>query len=551
MIEQLRQTEQALRISEERYRNLFDQSPDVVYIASRNGELLDINRAGEELFGISKNELMAMNVKDLYVNSDSRDDFARDIETQGFVKGYDVDLVRADGTVLHCQITANVLQDQSGEITGYRGILRDVTEMKRVEEALRGAQRENEQLFNAISSILIRISRDYEVVRWNGKASDILGLRTEAMLGRALKDCPIGWDWESVRTGIHECRESHRTVRIDDLRFERPDGYAGFLGIVINPIYDEEEALIGFLIMGNDLTRRRQLEVQLAQAQKLESIGQLAAGIAHEINTPTQYVGDNTRFLEASFKDLWRVLDCYAALLEAVRNGSSTVEAVRAVAGAIEETDLAYLSREVPTALEQTLEGVERVTRIVRSMKEFSLPGTREMTPVDLNKALENTITVARNEWKYVAEVETEFDPSLPLVPCLPGELNQVFLNIMINAAHAIADVVGKECEAKGKIRISTKQAGDWAEIHISDTGTGIPESFRYRVFDPFFTTKEVGKGTGQGLAISLSVVTDKHGGTMRFETKEGRGTTFQIRLPLVQGSPKEEAHEKAVALCG
>jgi len=152
---------------------------------------------------------------------------------------------------------------------------------------------------------------------------------------------------------------------------------------------------------------------------------------------------------------------------------------------------------------------------------------------VDLNHAIENTITVAKNEWKYVAEMETDFDPALPPVPCLPGELNQVILNMIINAAHAIADVMGDGSKGKGTIRITTRRDGNWAEIRISDTGTGIPEAIRDRIFDPFFTTKEVGKGTGQGLAIARSMIVDKHGGTIDFETQEGKGTTFIIRLPL------------------
>ena len=198
-----------------------------------------------------------------------------------------------------------------------------------------------------------------------------------------------------------------------------------------------------------------------------------------------------------------------------------------------EKADLEYLREEIPKAIEQSLEGIGRVSKIVQAMKEFSHPGADEKTPIDINKAIESTITVSRNEWKYVAEMETDFDTGLPMVPCLPGDFNQVILNIIINAAHAIAGVVDKDSVDKGKIAISTTMDTDWAEIRISDTGTGIPEEIKDKVFDPFFTTKEVGRGTGQGLAISHSVVVDKHGGTITLETEEGQGTTFIIRLPL------------------
>jgi signal transduction histidine kinase len=203
------------------------------------------------------------------------------------------------------------------------------------------------------------------------------------------------------------------------------------------------------------------------------------------------------------------------------------------------KVDLAYLTEEVPRAINQTLEGVDRVTKIVRAMKEFSHPGVKEKTLADLNKAIENTVTVSRNEWKYVADMITELDSSLPAVPCLVGEFNQVVLNIIINAAHAIQEVVGRDSGRKGTIRVSTHHDPDWVEVRIGDTGGGIPEDIRSRIFDPFFTTKGVGKGTGQGLAIAHSVIMDKHGGTLHFETEMGKGTTFFIRLPL---HPPEEA---------
>jgi signal transduction histidine kinase len=196
---------------------------------------------------------------------------------------------------------------------------------------------------------------------------------------------------------------------------------------------------------------------------------------------------------------------------------------------------------EIPKAIQQSLEGVERVATIVRAMKEFSHPGTGQKSAVDLNHAIESTITVARNEWKYVAEVVTHFEPTLPQVPCLAGEFNQVVLNLIINATHAIADVVGDGAKGKGLITITTRQDKSWAEIRIQDTGAGIPEKIRNRIFEPFFTTKGVGKGTGQGLAISRSVIVDKHGGTIAFESQVGKGTTFIIRLPIQPGPAGEQ----------
>ena len=200
---------------------------------------------------------------------------------------------------------------------------------------------------------------------------------------------------------------------------------------------------------------------------------------------------------------------------------------------AVKGVDTGYLMEEIPKAIDQTLEGITRVSTIVSAMKEFSHPDTKEKIPLDLNHAINSTITVARNEWKYVADLETEFDPSLPLISCLPGEFNQVILNLIVNASHAISDVVKKGGPEMGKIKVQTRNCPEWAEILIQDTGTGIPEKARSRIFDPFFTTKAIGKGTGQGLAIARSVIVDKHGGSIHFETEEGKGTTFIIRLPL------------------
>ena len=285
-----------------------------------------------------------------------------------------------------------------------------------------------------------------------------------------------------------------------------------------------------------------QLDARLSQAQKLESIGELAAGIAHEINTPIQYVGDNTRFVQDACKDLAEVLACCQSLIEATDEGEALSAATERLRAAMEEADVDYLIEEIPSAISQSLEGVDRVTNIVRAMKEFAHPGGSEMALTDLSKAISNTVMVARNEWKYVAELNTEFDPELQEIPCLLGEINQVLLNMIVNASHAIGTSLGDSPEAKGTITIATKRRTDCAEIRVSDTGCGIEQENADRIFDPFFTTKAVGKGTGQGLAIAQSVVEERHGGSIRVESEVGVGTTFIISLPLVQCRPKTSA---------
>jgi len=333
-------------------------------------------------------------------------------------------------------------------------------------------------------------------------------------------------------------------VREFELEIKCQDGSRKWHSLTASRITKPDGSLLYYQGFAVDITAqkgaerdRHLIEAQLRHAQKLESVGQLAAGIAHEINTPIQYIGDNIHFIEESFASLGGLLQDYKKLSAAVRSNAVTQEVLSAVESSMQKADLDYLSKEIPLAVQQSLQGVSHVSRIVNAMKEFSHPGSKEKEALDLNHAIEMTVTVARNEWKYVAEMATDFAPDLPPVLCLPGEFNQVILNLIINAAHAIGDVVKKVEGSKGTIRISTRLDGDWVEVRISDTGTGIPEEIRHRIFDPFFTTKGVGKGTGQGLAIARSVIVDKHGGTLTFETEVGRGTTFIIRLPTQESA--------------
>ncbi len=271
---------------------------------------------------------------------------------------------------------------------------------------------------------------------------------------------------------------------------------------------------------------KRDEELQLAR--KLEGVGQLAAGVAHEINTPMQYVGDNLTFLTRAFDKFNEHLnDTYAAVSPA--GASSLDEARQTIADSQSRLKLPFLTRNVPKALHDSSTGVAHVSSIVRAMKSFAHVDGDEKTTGDLNQALKDTLVVAQNEYKSVAVVETNLG-TIPTVLCFPGRLNQVFLNLIVNAAHAIAEAMP---EGGGKIFVTSSAEAGVVSISIADNGPGIPEHVRHRVFDPFFTTKPVGKGTGQGLAISRSIIVDAHGGTLSFETELGQGTTFTVRLPV------------------
>jgi signal transduction histidine kinase len=280
-----------------------------------------------------------------------------------------------------------------------------------------------------------------------------------------------------------------------------------------------------------EITVRERMEIELRAAQKLEALGRIASGVAHEINTPIQFVGDSVRFVQAGVEDILSL----CRLNGEVRGAGDDVARARAIVAANlaeQEADLPYLLENLPQALTRASDGIDRVALIVRSMKQFAHPDATGRTETDLNQAIEATLTISRHEYKLVADVETELG-ALPRVQCNPGEINQVLLNIVVNAAHAIASVVGSSNQ-RGKIRIETRCLGDHVDIAIGDTGTGIPAAIRHRIFDPFFTTKEVGRGTGQGLALARALI-ENHHGKLTFETELGRGTTFHIRLPIEQ----------------
>jgi PAS domain S-box-containing protein len=404
-------------------------------------------------------------------------------------------------------------------------------EIEFAEGALRTAHAESELFIRSVPSILIGTDGVGKITRWNLAAATVFGLSADTVLGKPLSDSGIRWLCAQGGAEVDSWFLVQKSEKRENVMFEK-DGHRRFLGLTIINV-DLFTGGTGFLITGADITEHKTLEEQLRQAQKLEAIGQLAAGIAHEINTPAQYVGDNATFL----KETWPVLDHMLGLCVRLREesiaGGVAPDTISELLQRTEEADPVYLLREVPQAIAQAIEGVQRISKIVRAMKEFSHPGAEGKCAIDINHAIETTIAVARNEWKYVADVQTRFAEKLPAVFCLAGEFNQVILNLLINAAHAIATATKNGSTGKGTITITTKCDADWVEVQIRDTGTGVPDKIRSRIFEPFFTTKEVGKGTGQGLALAHTVIVKKHDGKIWFESEAGKGTTFFLRLPL------------------
>ncbi|MEN9580749.1 MAG: hypothetical protein RJA70_3758, partial [Pseudomonadota bacterium] len=296
--------------------------------------------------------------------------------------------------------------------------------------------------------------------------------------------------------------------------------------------------IVGAVLVSQEVTALRRAQTEVAAAQRWAAIGTLAAGVAHEINTPLQFVNDSLQFLRDAARDVFGLVEKLQLVRQLAATPERAAELQAAVAEAIEaeqDSDLAYLHENVPSAFERCTDGLARVTDIVRALKEFAHPAQQQMAPTDLNRAILTTLTIARNEYRYIADLKTDLQ-ELPEVTCHINEINQVVLNLVVNAAHAVeATVLGSD--RRGTITVATRHDGEHVFISIGDTGTGISDEVAPRIFDPFFTTKEVGRGTGQGLALAWGVVTEKHGGELRFETELGVGTTFFIQLP-VAGRP-------------
>lgn len=411
-------------------------------------------------------------------------------------------------------------------------VWRDITTRKQAEERMGHLARAIEQS----PSMVMITDRDGCITYTNPKFEHVTGYSCAEAVGlnpRILKSGETRPEqyqqlWSTILSGREWRGEFHN---------RRKDGTLYWEVAAITPLLDARGAVSHFLSVKEDITAykqaqmdMRQLELDLRHSQKLEAVGQLAAGIAHEINTPAQFVGDSISFVREAHEDLERLIEAYRRAVTVLEETGAAPDLVTEIRDIEQAADLEFLLTNVPTSLDRAVDGVERISSIVRAMKEFAHPDQREQGPANLNWALRTTLTVARNEYKYVADVETDLG-ELPPVMCHIGDLNQVFLNLIVNAAHAIDDVV-TGTGGKGRIRIRTRREDDNARIDISDTGSGIPEAIRHRIYEPFFTTKPVGRGSGQGLAIARSIVVDRHGGSLTYLTSS-EGTTFTIRLPV------------------
>ena len=461
-------------------RALIDNIPDFLYVKDAKLRFVVANPpvaravglgSPEEVIGKTDLDIYPLELAKTFLKAERR--LIRSGEPLFNVEEKSVD---GAGNETHILTTKVPLRDSNGQVIGIAGMGHDITKRRKVEDALREAERKYRGIFDEAIVGIFQSTPEGRFLSVNPAMARIYGYDSPEEMIASVTDISRQFYVDAKR------REEFMLVMdklggVKDFEYEafRKDGSKIWAVMSVRAI-QQNGAVVLYEGMAEDITERKLLQSQLLQAQKLESVGQLAAGIAHEINTPTQYIGDNVRFLKDAFQDLKSLLANYERLLAAAKGNALSCETVQEIATAVERTDAGYILEEIPKAIEQTLEGVTRVSALVSAMKEFSHPGTKEKTPLDLNHAIGNTITVARNEWKYVADLETEFDPSLPPISCQPGEFNQVILNLIVNAAHAIADVVGKGSSEKGKIKVQTRNYPEWVEIRIQDTGSGIPE---------------------------------------------------------------------------
>ncbi|WP_428624057.1 PAS-domain containing protein [Sedimenticola sp.] len=501
--------------------SVFDENLSLVFFNDRFSELLDFPK-GLIKVGTNLDELFRYNAErgeygpgDIGTQVQERVILAKQFQPHSFQRQ------RPNGTIL--QIDGSPLSS-GGFVTTYT----DITEKEQYEAFLKSVIEASPAGFG------ISRQSDGKLSFLNTRLAEMFQIPVREMIGLQARTL---YTHPETRNEILGKIQQEGQVNDIEAQFKRRDGSNFPALISLNPTtYQNEPSLFAWLYDISNLKQAQEqqsaLERELNQAQKLEAIGQLAGGIAHEINTPSQYVWDNLKFLHDAQKDFRGLLDLCLTQIEQMTDSPAQQAACERIDRYKAEIDLDYLLEEVPTAIDQSIKGISEISRIVLAMKEFTHPGgDNGKATVDINHMLENTLTIARNEWKHLAKVELDLDNSLPYVKCNPGELNQAFLNLLVNAAHAIE---ARGPGTPGVITIQTQQWENQVIIRIGDNGSGIPASIQDKIFEPFFTTKEVGKGTGQGLSITRNIVVKKHGGDLSYVTEAGQGTTFRIALPIL-----------------
>ncbi|MDC0335857.1 PAS domain S-box protein [Pseudodesulfovibrio sp.] len=513
---------------EERFRGIATASPVGIAITDMDGNLIYANERMHNITGAGPVELSGVNWLER-IHEENRQSLFHDWFEAEFKRNdrQEIKVVQKEGRLVWVLAQIVDLKSMHDDVIGNILTFTDITKMKEAELAQSRLTAAIEQA----AEMIILTDLDANITYVNPAFCTITGYTREEAIGnnpRILnsgeKDTAFYEDLWSKLTIGNTWHGRFTNIRKDGKRYTQES--------TIGPIRDTVGSIIGYVGVARDISDQLISEAQLRQAQKLESIGELAAGIAHEINTPTQYVNSNMQFLADAFETYSKMLEKCQKFQESVKGGASLEELKTLAETVIDEEELKYLAEDIPNALTESETGLERIAEIVQSVKQLAHPGETSKSYYNLNEISRDAATVSANEWKYVTDIDFDFDEDLPSIYCLKGEVGQVLLNLIVNSAHAM-NTKFKDSEEKGRIGIKTYVENENVVIEVSDNGSGMPEDVAKRAFDPFFTTKDVGKGTGQGLAITHNVVVNMHGGSIDVETEEGVGTTFTIKLPV------------------
>lgn len=515
-----------------------DHAADAIAVLDRYGHVAYVNARYEQQTGFRADDVIGRPPGRGPAERRRYDEIWQAVQGGDVWSGL-IDTVRRDGSSATEEVTVAPIRDPDGEVTSYVAVLRDVTARRTAEAELRKLATIAEHASEGIAvldpaGVVEYVNPAFERQR---------GVTLAEVRGRRPGDTDQGLDDPSVyaaiwaTVGAGEAWSGRLSVRV------RATGRVLTEDVVMSPVLDADGQLRNIVVILHDVTRRVALEGELAQSRKLEAVGRLAAGVAHEINTPIHYVGENVNFLAQSFACLGTLLDRVAQLAGPDGPGSVSAEVLRTL---FADAEVDYLRGEIPLAIRQSLEGVDRVAEIVRSMKELAHPA-EDLVVADVNAVVRSAVTMAAGQYRGVADVSLELGEGLPGVPCVPGGLNQVLINMLVNAADAVAEA-HHGSGRRGQIRVSTRRAGEFIEVVVADDGVGMAPEVCERIFDPFFTTKPVGHGTGQGLAIAHRAIA-KLGGEIRVASEPGRGTEFTVRLPLLPAAaPATAAARPATA---
>ncbi|BBD07376.1 PAS domain S-box protein [Desulfovibrio ferrophilus] len=530
------QAETELKVERDRIKLYLDTAGVALLALDRSGRISLLNRKGCELLGYEPGTVEGMDWFENFIPRRSSESVRAVFQSlmSGALKPFDHhenEVLTRDGHLRLFSWNNTLIKGGSGTILGSLSSGQDITEERLREQALKQSEERFRVLVESMNEAVVSLNKKGQLEYTNQRFCEMLGIARQRTFGKRIEDFldpsnakrfRIYFDMESApRSEPHELIWTHHSGRQ--------------VHTYVSPalIYSNDGELEGATIAIADISKLKELEGQLVQAQMLESLGSMAAGIAHEINTPCQYVLNNTQFLRKATSIVLAVLKMYEELRLAVDNGGETRALVQELEDELAKQQIDYLQEDMTAAITESLEGIDRIAAIVRSVKQFANPGAEEKAATDLNELVRNTVIVSTNEWKYMADLIMELEEGLPMVPCVVGQINQVLLNLIVNAAQAIEPRVEAKDYLKGEIRIRTAHDEDWVYLEVSDNGSGIAPEDRDHVFRPFYTTKAPGKGTGQGLAISQTVIRDTHNGDLTFETVPGEGTTFKIVLPI------------------